>query len=632
MLDSKRYWFQIWLSLELSGFYHLVIQWYFSLLFNSFFQLEKLRVLRSANIVPKSKFWFLAGFIIFLHCILAYRFFQLQVLDHDEYSRRAENNRIRVTSIPAPRGLILDRHGEIIVDNYPTYILSAIGSEIVNKEKNYEVISTAIGIDTATLKKNYKNYYRNQFLPTRLAKDLTIEQLSRLEEAKDEVTGIIYSQFPERIFNPKIRASHVLGYLKEIDQGMIKGMGYQSNYQHGDLMGWSGLERQYEHRLRGEKGVAYYQVDAFGREAGYVDGHEKILPNPGNNIHTTLDVSLQALLESEFKKKKGTAIVSNPKTGGILAYVSAPDYKPDLFTGMISNKDWQTVIADPNRPLLNRVTNGTYPPGSIYKMVVGVELLEKRLVTMDWSVFCSGDYEFYDRTFRCWNEYGHGKINLEQAIVQSCDVYFYQAIQNVDIDDLAYRSKQLLYGIQTAIDLPTEMKGRVPNRQFMNKLYGRYGWSKGAMLNLSIGQGELLVTPLQMVAYVNLLATRGKTYPLHLVHKQETMIEAPSIRNETWRLIKDYMELTITQSKGTGRRSNPKIPGLIIGGKTGTAENPHGEPHAWFIAYGEKDGEMITITIMIENGGHGGEVAAPVAKKVFQHYFGPIITKLADKQ
>ncbi len=588
-------------------------------------------MLRSTNTVSKSKFWILSGFVIFIHIILAYRFFQLQVLDHDEYSRRAENNRIRATSIPAPRGLILDRHGEIIVDNYPTYIVSAIGSEIVNKEKNYKVISAATGIDTATLKKNYKNYYRNRFLPTRLAKDLTIGQLSRLEEAKDELTGIIYSQFPERIFNPKIRASHVLGYLKEIDQSMIDGMDENSDYQYGDLIGWSGLERQYESRLRGDKGVTYYQVDAFGREAGNVEGHGNILPNPGNDIHTTLDVSLQALLESEFKNKKGTAIVSNPRTGGILAYVSAPDYKPDLFTGLISNQDWKTVIADTNRPLLNRVTNGTYPPGSIYKMVVGVELLEKRLVTTDWSVFCTGAYEFYDRTFRCWDENGHGKINLEQAIVQSCDVYFYQAIQNVDINDLAVRSKQFLHGAQTYIDLPTEMKGRVPDRQFMNKLHGRYGWSKGAMLNLSIGQGEILVTPLQMAAYTNLLATRGKTYPLHLVQKQDIMINAPSIQIRTWALIQDYMELTITQSNGTGRRSNPKIPGLRIGGKTGTAENPHGEPHAWFIAYGEKDDDMISITIMIENGGSGGEVAAPMARKVFQHYYGPKSTKLVSK-
>ena len=298
---------------------------------------------------------------------------------------------------------------------------------------------------------------------------------------------------------------------------------------------------------------------------------------------------------------------------------------------MISSADWKSVIADTNRPLLNRVSNGTYPPGSIYKMVVGVELIEKNLVNTEWSVFCSGEYEFYDRTFRCWDDNGHGKINLEQAIVQSCDVYFYQAIQNIDIDDLAKRSLEFLHGLPTGIDLPAEMKGRVPTRQFMNKLYGRYGWSKGAMLNLSIGQGELLVTPLQMLAYTNLFATQGKTYPLHLVNKPTKMSQSPEISDRTWKLIQKYMELSITQAKGTGRRSDPDIPGLIIGGKTGTAENPHGEPHAWFIAFGKKDDKMISITIMIENGGSGGEVAAPIAKKVFQYYFGPKLNNLTQE-
>ena len=271
--------------------------------------------------------------------------------------------------------------------------------------------------------------------------------------------------------------------------------------------------------IRGKKGVSYFQVDAFGREAGKVEGHDNSLPQPGQDIYTTLDITLQELLESEFKGKKGAGIVSNPKTGGILSYVSSPDYAPDLFTGLISKNDWESIITDPDKPLLNRVSNGTYPPGSIYKMVVAFELLEKNFVSTDWEILCTGSYEFYDRTFRCWNEFGHGKVNLEKALIQSCDVFFYQAIQNVNLDDLKIRSKQFLHGIRTNIDLPTEMKGRVPDRQFMNKLYGRWGWSKGALLNISIGQGELLVTPLQMAAYINLLATRGNTSPLHLVQK-----------------------------------------------------------------------------------------------------------------
>jgi len=586
-------------------------------------------MLKSPNVVSKSKFRVMVGFVLVVQLVLTYRFFQLQIMDFELYSQRAESNRIRAMSIPAPRGLILDRHGEIIVDNYPTYILYGIGAEIRDKQKNYNVISRTTGIDTTILKKNYKNYYRNRFLPTRLAKDLTITQLSRLEEAKNDLSGVVYKQFPERIYNPKIRASHVLGYLKEMDSEMVQKMVSESDYEFGDLIGWSGLEQKYETKLKGEKGVDYYQVDAYGREAGKLEGEDNILPYPGNDISTTLDVSLQQLLEFELKDKKGVGIVSNPKTGGILAYVSAPDYKPDLFTGLISNTDWQEVLADPDRPLLNRVANGTYPPGSIFKMVVVIALLEKKLISPQMEVFCTGSYEFYDRTFGCWDENGHGKIDLEQAIVQSCDVFFYQAIQKIKLNDLAEFGKVFGIGFETKIDLPAEMKGRMPDREFMNRLYGRWGWSKGALLNISIGQGEILVTPLQMVAYTNILATRGNTQPLHMVQANDGWIEKPKISQRSWSLIQKYMGKVITDPKGTGKRSDPKIPGLKLSGKTGTAENPHGEPHAWFIAYGEKDGEMISVVIMVENGGHGGEVAAPIARKVFKHYFDDSKSKLA---
>lgn len=578
-------------------------------------------MLRSPNSVSKEKFWLLIGLTIFLHSLLLYRFFQLQILDYDLYKQRANSNRIRATSIPAPRGLIRDRNGKIIVDNYPTYVLFGIPGEIVNKSRNFSVISKATGIDTLYLSINYKNNYRSKFLPAKLAKDLTISQLSRLEENKNDLTGIIYKQYPERIFNPKIRASHVLGYLKETNQEFPSTISNKSDYQFGDLIGWSGLERHYESILRGRKGVSYFQVDAYGREVGSIDGQLNILPTPGNDIITTLDLEIQELLESKLKDKKGAGIVSNPKTGEVLAYVSSPDYPPDLFTGLISTKDWEFVITDIDKPLLDRVANGTYPPGSIYKMIVAIELLERKLVNEEWEVFCPGYYEFYDRTFKCWNEIGHGKVNLKKAITESCDVFFYQAIQKVEIDNLSERSKIFYHGEQTNIDLPSEMKGRVPNYKYMNKKHGKWGWSKGAMLNLSIGQGELLVTPLQIALYTNILATRSETFPLHLVKNEYKKINRIKIRNSTWELIEKSMRNVVSGSKGTGRRADPKIKGLIISGKTGTAQNPHGEPHAWFIGYGTKSNDSISIVIMLENGGHGGEVAAPIARSIFSKYF-----------
>ncbi|MED5247863.1 MAG: penicillin-binding protein 2, partial [Candidatus Neomarinimicrobiota bacterium] len=502
-------------------------------------------MLRSPNVASKNRLWVFYIFVFSIHLLLIGRFFKIQIIDNEIYLKRAKSNYVRALSIPAPRGLILDRNGKIIVDNYPTYVVYAIGAEVKNKNQNYSIISKAIGIDTLSLINNYKNYFRSRFLPAKIAKDLTIEQLSKLEENKNNLSGIIYEQFPERIYHPTVKATHVLGYLKEIDKEMIN-KSQTNQYSFGDLAGWSGIEKKYENKLRGQKGVSYYQVDAYGREAGEVDGYDNILSQPGQDINTTLDIDIQLLVEQIYANKKGAAIVSIPNTGEILAYVSSPDYNPSLFTGMVSSKEWQEIVSDPDRPLLNRAANGMYPPGSIYKMVVAAELLEKNLVNKNWSVFCTGEYEFYDRVHKCWDKNGHGTVNIESAIAQSCDVYFYEAIQKVRLDELEKRSIDFLHGVPTNIDLPSEMKGRVPNRKYMNKLYGRYGWSTGAMLNIAIGQGEILVTPIQMMAYTNLLATKGNTKNLHLVTPNLLSINNNvSISDETWNIIHDSMRKVV---------------------------------------------------------------------------------------
>ena len=589
-------------------------------------------MLRSPNVASKNRLWVFYIFVFSIHLLLIGRFFKIQIIDNEIYLKRAKSNYVRALSIPAPRGLILDRNGKIIVDNYPTYIVYAIDAEVKNKNQNYSIISKATGIDTLSLINNYKNYFRSRFLPAKIAKDLTIEQLSRLEENKNNLSGIIYEQFPERIYHPTVKATHVLGYLKEIDKEMIN-KSQTNQYSFGDLAGWSGIEKKYENKLRGQKGVSYYQVDAYGREAGEVDGYDNILSQPGQDINTTLDIDIQLLVEQIYANKKGAAIVSIPNTGEILAYVSSPDYNPSLFTGMVSSKEWQEIVSDPDRPLLNRAANGMYPPGSIYKMVVAVELLEKNLVNKNWSVFCTGEYEFYDRVHKCWDKNGHGTVNIESAIAQSCDVYFYEAIQKVRLDELEKRSIDFLHGVPTNIDLPSEMKGRVPNRKYMNKLYGRYGWSTGAMLNIAIGQGEILVTPIQMMAYTNLLATKGNTKNLHLVTPNLLSINNNvSISDETWNIIHDSMRKVVYDPKGTGKLSNPKINNVNVYGKTGTAENPHGETHAWYVGYANKGDDTVSVVILVENGGGGGSVASPIARKIFKKYFNKNNPKIAIKQ
>ena len=590
-------------------------------------------MLKSPNTVPKTRLWVFYIFVIFVHFLIIARFFKIQILDNEKYSKRAKSNYVRALSLPAPRGLILDRNGEIIVDNYPTYVLFAIGAEIKDKSKNFEIISKSTGIDTSILIKNYKNNYRSRFIPTKIAKDLTIEQLSKLEEEKNNLSGIIYKQFPERIYHSKVKATHVLGYLKEVNQEMIDNFKI-AKYSYGDLVGWAGIEKQYESSLRGEKGVSYYQVDAFGREAGKVEVYDDLLSEPGGNLSTTLDLNMQLLVEEIYKDLKGSVIVSKPKTGEVLAYLSSPDYDPDLFTGLVSSKDWQNVVSDPDRPLLDRTTNGLYPPGSIYKMIVAIELLENKLVDEDWTATCTGEYKFYDRVHKCWDENGHGVVDVESAIAQSCDVYFYEAIQKVRLNNLEKRSMDFYHGIPTGIDLPSEMKGKVPNRKYMNKLYGRYGWSTGAMLNISIGQGEILVTPIQMAAYINILATKGVPNKLHIVETEiNEDLKSISVNPKTWEIIHNSMREVVYGKKGTGKLSNPNIPGVVVSGKTGTAENPHGETHAWYIGFADYDSkDMISVVVLVENGGGGGSIASPIARKIFKKYNESINLNIAKSQ
>jgi len=579
-------------------------------------------MLKAANLIPQKRLLVVSGVVIMLMLSLVIRFFYLQVYFYEKYKQKAEVNRIRAIPLNAPRGLILDRNGEIIVDNYPTYVLTVIPGEMVNKSKNFQIISQCTGIDSIILESNYKKYYRGRFLPSRLAKDLTFDQLSRIEEHKSELTGINYNQFPERYYSGKINASHLLGYVKEVDQTLLKNLDVEGNYLYGDLIGWRGLEKKYEKHLRGEKGVLFVDVDAFGREMGHSIDYQKVIPVPGNDLQTSLLIPLQKMLEELLEGKQGVVLVSSPKTGAMLAMVSKPDYSPDLFTGTTTIEEWQNIISNTGKPLLNRMTHGLYPPGSTLKMITAMALMEKGKINYSELINCNGVYELGNRQFRCWKEGGHGSMNLEQAVAQSCNIYFYTIVQRLTLDEWAVACKTFAFGELTGIDLSSEAKGIVPNSSYMNKLYGRWGWSKGHLLNLSLGQGELVVTPLQMVQYINILAMKGKAPRLHVVEGAITKEKSINYYSQnTWNRMEKFMQNVITSVYGTGKRANPNITGLTIAGKTGTAQNPHGEPHAWFVGYGEKNNELVSVIVLIENGGHGGEVAAPIAGRVFKFLF-----------
>ena len=577
-------------------------------------------MLKADNIASIRQYYLAVLVTICLISILVIRFFQLQVLDYDQYSKKANTNRIRKVTTSAPRGLILDRNGVILVDNLPTYILNAVPGELNHKEETFELISRIVNYNPNALSKSYSRYYRGRFIPTRLAKDLTFEQISRLEENRLDLQGVYYQQFPERYFPSIVNAAHILGYVKEVDKGIRQSLIDPNQYELGDIIGWSGLEKSYEAYLKGVHGIQFYQVDAFGREAGYVEDFPPRDPEPGNNIITTIDIDIQYSLEKIMEDRRGVILVGIPETGEILGAVSKPDFNPDLFTGRIMEKDWNNLINDKNKPLVNRFTQGLYPPGSIVKMITGAVLMDHQDFDPHMEQVCDGAYQYGDRVFGCWNTQGHGKVDLTSAIAQSCDIYFYRTIQYYDIDKLAKYFYNFGFGSIAGLDIEGEAKGTIPTKEYMDKRYGRFGWSTGALLNFSIGQGEILVTPIQVLNYTNILATRGNTFKPHLV-RSDVFIENKDslITYEDWDRIIFDMGQVVSHQNGTGKNADPLINGVDVYGKTGTAENPHGEDHAWFIGWMSFLDNNYSIVVLLENAGSGGAVAAPIAKTVFNN-------------
>ena len=579
-------------------------------------------MLKADNIVTYRQFLAAAGLTWCLFGILIGRFFQIQILEYDWYSQKANSNRIRKVTTTAPRGLILDRNGQILVDNFPTYVLTAIPWELSDKGEKFEFISTVIGLDSNTVSKSYKKYYRGRFNPTRLAKDLTFDQVSRLEESRINLQGVYYENFPERYFPSRIRGSHIFGIVKEVDRDVRNSLRNKEEYELGDMIGWSGIEKRYENYLKGERGIIFYEVDAFGRELGYVKDLEPTDPEPGLNIITTLDLDIQYFIEGIMKNRKGVILVGLGDSGEILGAVSAPDFDPELFTGLILETTWNEIRNNPEKPLLNRFLQGMYPPGSIVKSVTQAALLEKADFDPNTFFLCDGSYQFGDRLFGCWWQEGHGELNLTGAMVNSCDIYFYKAVQYLELDQLAEMFIEFGFGEATQIDIPGEVYGLVPDKDYMNEKHGRYNWSKGALLNICIGQGEVLVTPIQVLNYLNLLATRGNAYRPHLVMVDEPPVnEIPTLKDETWDRIISDMRLIITDENGTGKNAEPDIPGMLVYGKTGTAENAHGESHAWFIGWAEYADQKYSVVILLENAGSGGKVAAPIAKMIFNEIY-----------
>ena len=547
------------------------------------------------------------------------RYFFLQIIEHERYFSKSQVNSVKAQATYAPRGLILDRNGEVLVENYPTYILTVTPYQLDSKEEQFSIISDITNIPLENINQRYEKFYQGRFLPTVIAKNLTFSEISQIEERRLELSGFQYKRFDERFYRDALDDAHILGYLREIDRESLSSLDKSKFYRAGELVGWQGLEKQYENELRYSKGIEYIEVDTYGREISRINDNS-VPAFPGNDLFITIDARLQEYSKSLLNDQKGVILVSNVDTGEILSMVSNPSYSMDIYRGETNENEWKNLLSDASKPIINRTISGLYPPGSSFKLITAFNLIENGLLDPEDNLMCDGSYTppGSSRAFKCWKEDGHGLVDLNKAIAQSCNVYFYETVQLTNLKDWTETAKIFGFNEETEIDLPNELIGQIPDKEFFIKTYGRWGWSeRGMLLNLTLGQGDILVTPLQTLRYINHIASKGKkTAKLKLnLNKEVDFYHDVELSNQTWDRVFNGLFDVVNSDGGSGWRARQNSD-IKLFGKTSTAENPHGDPHAWFNGFFELNNQKFSIVVLVENGGGGGAVASPIAGKI----------------
>jgi len=562
------------------------------------------------------------GAILVLFLVVGLRLFQLQVVQGARYYRLAEQNHIRRLVTPAPRGKILDRNGELLADSRPSFSISLVPAE--SDTQTVQLLARILALpDTAIW--NRLGDAESGLTPVRLRRDADLALVSQVEENSSSMPGVIVKTEPRRYYAFGDVFAQVLGYVNEITQD---GLARDTTYRPGNAIGVAGLEARYEPLLRSRDGSKYAIVNAWGKEVGILPERVEAQPVPGQELHVTLDAELQkraARLMEPYSR--GVAVGLSLKDGGVLCMLSKPGFDPNLLSGSMSGEDWQALLDDKATPFVNRAVMSIYNPGSCMKPLTALAAM-KLGVLNEHSTFqpCTGVFDYGHRKFKCTEV--HGRLELEPAIIKSCNIYFYQVGLKTGIEALAANMKDYGFGAPTGIDLPAERNGIVPGRDWLDKRYGANNWSIGIVLNLAIGQGEVQATPLQLAQFYAMLAGDGNYYVPHLLDftkDSDGRIEryTPVKRQVAFdprqlRIIREALVGVVREGTGAGAQ----VPGITIGGKTGTAEHTGGEDHAWFVCYAGKPTPEVVFCVLVENGGKGGMIAAPIARELIKQYYG----------
>lgn len=575
--------------------------------------------------------------------ILIMRMWHLQVIRGDELTQRSENNSVRLRKIKPLRGVVLDTNGQVLVDNQPSFDIIFVPNRNRNiNESAYRLKqlfadrSLPFSADLPPLGK------RGWFPPVKLEKNIGMEKLAIVETHASDLPGITIEVVPVRQYLNGKMIAHIIGYTGEVSREELK-KDMSGDFTVGDITGKDGLEKQLDQYLKGKSGAEQVEVNVLGKEVKVVG---KIEPVSGYNVVLAIDANLQKVAWEAMQGRAGSVVAIDPRDGAVLALASSPAFDPGLFNVGISAEDWNDLANDSSHPMGNRAIAGQYPPGSTYKLIVAAAALEEGLITPDTAFNCNGSFQFGNRAYKCWQKHGHGRVNLHRAIVESCDVYFYNVGKLVGVDKLAEYARRFGLGQPTGIDLPREKSGLVPTRQWKQQRF-KETWQLGETISIAIGQGFNLVTPIQLVNAYASLANGGTIYQPRLVKRIETadgrILKAfepqqkgnIGLSEKNIEILKYGLWGVVNEGGGTGHALKRKEED--VSGKTGTAQvvsmpdnengrrrafvsSKHGD-HALFVCYAPRENPEIAIAVIMEHAGHGGSAAAPIARKIIDAYF-----------
>ncbi|MBE0478031.1 penicillin-binding protein 2 [Candidatus Aerophobetes bacterium] len=564
------------------------------------------------------------GILLFIFSIILVRAAWLQIVQGERYRNLSQTSRLRLIPQPSPRGLIVDTQGSIIGDNVASFSVGIIPENIREPEQILNKLKAVLPEINVELCKEKIKKTNNPFRPVIIQEKIDLSKVTYLMEREQEFPGVVIITEPIRNYPQEKLLGNVVGYVGEISEQELKNPALL-RIEAGDLVGKTGLEKAYNQYLQGEKGGRQVEVDAYGRDLKIISERA---PLPGDTISLTIDLTMQKIAQEEMGERNGVVLLANPHTGKILSMVSLPSFDPNLFAQRISREEWLEISQHPTSPLENKAIRGEYPPGSTFKIITLVAGLEGKVITPDTTFTCSGSYQVGNRIFKCWKEEGHGKINLKEAFIHSCNSYFYQLGLKVGVEEMAKYARAFGLGESTRIDLASEKVGLVPTAEWKRQNY-KDSWYPGDTANLSIGQGYVLATPIQMLNIINAVANGGYLVRPYLVEeifnlKNDTVFQSSPekiskvpVSNATLTLLREAAFGVV--EKGTGWRAKNNI--VKVAGKTGTAHVPGQNPHNWFIGYAPADNPALSILVLVEHREEDISIAPEIAGKIFSRIF-----------